>query len=83
MCLAIPGKIISIEKSDGEFIMAKVSFAGVIKEICIQWVDEPKTGDYVLVHAGFALNKVDEKEAEETLRLIVNPESINNLKELE
>ena len=78
MCLAIPGKIICIKNSDEGFRTASVSFAGVVKEICIQWIDEPKVGDYVLVHAGFALNKVDEKAAVETLRVLQDPNAAIN-----
>ncbi|MCU0365464.1 MAG: HypC/HybG/HupF family hydrogenase formation chaperone [Ignavibacteriaceae bacterium] len=59
MCLAVPGKIVSIDESNPELKMAKVNFGGVSKDICIQWV-----------HVGFALNKVDEKDAEETLRIL-------------
>ena len=70
MCLAVPGKIISIDENNPELIMAKVNFAGVSKDICIQWIDEPKVGEYVLAHVGFALNKIDEEDAEETIRLL-------------
>ncbi len=78
MCLAIPGKIISIEDNSNPK-MAKVSFGGAIKNICIEWVPEAKVGDYVLVHVGFALNVIDEKEAEETLKLI---RDIDNTEEI-
>lgn len=67
MCLAIPGKIISFEEKPGALKMAKVDFAGSSKNICIDWLPEAKTGEYVLVHAGFAISKIDEQEAEETL----------------
>ena len=70
MCLAVPGKIISIDENNPELIMAKVDFAGVTKDICIQWIDEPKLGEYVLAHVGFALNKIDEEDAEETIQLL-------------
>jgi len=70
MCLAVPGKIISIDNSNTEMRMAKVSFSGVTKDVCIQWLDDLNIGDYVLVHVGFALNKIDEKDAEETLRIL-------------
>ncbi len=70
MCLAIPGKIISINDSNPEMKMAKVSFSGVTKEVCVQWIDDPKVGDYVLTHVGFALTKIDEKEAEQTIKLL-------------
>jgi hydrogenase expression/formation protein HypC len=70
MCLAVPGKIVSIDESNPELKMAKVNFGGVSKDVCIQWLDDVNIGDYVLVHVGFALNKVDEKDAEETLRIL-------------
>ncbi len=70
MCLAVPGKIISIDESNPDLKMAKVDFGGITKDVCIQWLDEIKIGDYVLVHVGFALNKIDEKEAEKTLRIL-------------
>jgi len=70
MCLAVPGKIVSIDESNPELKMAKVNFSGVSKDVCIQWLDDVNIGDYVLVHVGFALNKVDEKDAEETLRIL-------------
>ena len=70
MCLAVPGKIISIDNSNPELKMAKVNFAGVSKDICIQWIEEPKVGEYVLAHVGFALNKIDENDALETIKLL-------------
>jgi hydrogenase expression/formation protein HypC len=69
MCLAIPGKIISIDRSHTP-MMGSVSFAGVRKDVCLEWVPEVKEGDYVIVHVGFALNTIDEQEALETLRLL-------------
>lgn len=75
MCLAVPGKIITIEEVDS-LRMAKVSFGGVMKQICLEWVPEAKIGDYVIVHVGFALNIVDEKEAEETLKMIYEIEAL-------
>ena len=70
MCLAIPGKIVSIDESNSELKMAKVNFGGVMKDICIQWLDDVKVGDYVLAHVGFALNKIDQKDAEETIEIL-------------
>lgn len=66
MCLAVPGKIISIDRSVRDLAMAKVDFSGVTKDICIQWVDAAE-GDYVLAHAGMAISVVNAREAEETL----------------
>lgn len=63
MCLAIPGKIVSV--SDGEPLSktGKVDFGGVIKEISLAYLPDVKVGEYVIVHVGFALSKVDEEEA--------------------
>ncbi|MFA6403354.1 MAG: HypC/HybG/HupF family hydrogenase formation chaperone [Salinivirgaceae bacterium] len=63
MCLAVPGKIVSIDDSDPDLRMAKVKFGGVIQDVCIQWLDDVKEGDYVMSHIGTALSKVDEEDA--------------------
>jgi len=68
MCLAIPGKVLSIDTSV-EPAMGQVSFGGIEKKVCIEWVPDVQVGDYVIVHVGFAISKMDEKEAMETLRL--------------
>ena len=71
MCLAVPGKIVSIEpKDEAKPWMAQVDFAGVVQSVCIDWLPDVEVGDYVIVHVGFALNKLDEKEALETLDLL-------------
>jgi len=70
MCLAIPGKIISVNNNVPGLKMAKVNFAGVKKDICVEWLNEPKVGEYVLVHVGFALSKIDQQDAEETLNIL-------------
>jgi hydrogenase expression/formation protein HypC len=66
MCLAVPGKIIEITPTDAAR-MGKVDFGGVIREVCLEAVPDAKLGNYVIVHAGFALNILSEEEAEETL----------------
>jgi hydrogenase expression/formation protein HypC len=68
MCLAIPGKVVEIV--DVENQLAKVEVGGVRRGVNIGMLDDVKVGDYVLVHVGFAMSKVDEREAEETLRLL-------------
>jgi hydrogenase expression/formation protein HypC len=71
MCLAVPGKVISIDDNNPNGPkMAKCDFAGVVQNICIDWLPEIKVGEYVMVHVGFALNKIDEEDAEETIRLL-------------
>lgn len=66
MCLAIPGKILSVDDSVPEFRIAKVDFSGIVKNICIQWVDAG-VDDYILAHAGMAISVVDPEQAQETL----------------
>jgi hydrogenase expression/formation protein HypC len=68
MCLAIPGKIVEIVDEENQ--IAKVNVGGVKRNVNVGMLDNVIVGDYVLVHVGFAMSKVDEKEAEETLRLL-------------
>ncbi|MGC8828462.1 MAG: HypC/HybG/HupF family hydrogenase formation chaperone [Verrucomicrobiia bacterium] len=70
MCLAIPGKVINVMGEDPLERTGKVSFGGVIKEVSLAYVPEAGVGDYVIVHAGFAISKVDEKEAEEVFNYL-------------
>ena len=65
MCIAVPGKIISID----EINMAIIDYGGTTKSASLDLLPEAKVGDYVLVHAGFAINRLDEEEAAETLKL--------------
>ncbi len=68
MCLAVPGKILSVtEDEDPLKRTAKVSFGGVVKEVNLAYVPEAVCGDYVIVHVGFALNKLDEADALQVL----------------
>ena len=67
MCYAIPAKIIEINGEE-----AKVDYGGVIKKINISLIDDPIEGDYILIHAGFAIEKLDKKSAEESLEIIKN-----------
>ena len=74
MCLAIPGRVISIEdslrKSDEEPLMGKVDFGGIMKSVCLDLVPDVKLGEFVIVHVGFAISKMDEAEANETIKLL-------------
>jgi len=80
MCLAIPGKIISIDNQiDDIFRMAKVSFDGIIKEVNLAMVSEAVVGDYVLVHVGSAISVVDEEEARATMKVLLNMDELNDL----
>ncbi|MCK6619627.1 MAG: HypC/HybG/HupF family hydrogenase formation chaperone [Calditrichaceae bacterium] len=80
MCLAVPGKIMSIEGDDPLLRIGKVSFGGIVKEVNLAYVPEAKVDDYVLVHVGFAINTVDEEEA---LKVFQYLKEIGDLEELE
>lgn len=70
MCLAVPGKLLSIQGDDPLERSGRVSFGGVIKEVSLACTPEAKLGDYVLVHVGVAIGIVDADEAEETFRYL-------------
>ncbi len=70
MCLAVPGKIVSIDATDPVLRCGKVNFGGIIKQINLAYVPEAKIGDYVLVHVGFAISTVDEAEAQEVFEYL-------------
>ena len=78
MCLAIPGQIQSIEGSEMERT-GKVSFGGAVKNILLACVPEAKVGDYVMVHAGFAISIVDEKEALETFKYLAAMDGLSEI----
>ena len=80
MCLAVPGKIIEIKGGEELNRRGKVDFGGVAKDINLSFVPEAQPGDYVLVHAGFALNTIDEAEAARVFEYL---DEINELGELE
>jgi hydrogenase expression/formation protein HypC len=69
MCLAIPGKVLDIDRAVLP-VMGTVSFGGIQKQVCLEWIPEVTVGEYVIVHVGFAISKMDEKEAMETLDIL-------------
>lgn len=69
MCLAVPGQVVDVAEERG-LRMASVSFGGVVKKACLEHVPDARPGDYVLVHVGFALSKVDEVEAKKLFALL-------------
>jgi hydrogenase expression/formation protein HypC len=66
MCLAVPGRILSVAEVDGT-LMADVDFGGVRKEVCLQYIPDAAVGEYVVVHVGFAIQRLDEQSARDTL----------------
>jgi hydrogenase expression/formation protein HypC len=81
MCLAIPGKVETLSGDDPITRMGRVNFGGVIKEASLAYVPEAQVGDYVIVHAGFALSKVDEDEAHKVFEYLRQMEELDELKE--
>ena len=78
MCLAIPGKVIETFAKGG-MQMGRVQFGGVLREACLEYVPETQPGDYVLVHVGFAISRVDEQEAEQTYRALAELDQLSEL----
>lgn len=66
MCLAVPGRVLSVEDDDGT-TMAQVDFGGLRKEVCLAYIPDVQIGEYVIVHVGFAIQRLDEKSALDTL----------------
>ena len=81
MCLAIPGKIESISGDDPLTRMGKVNFGGIRKEACLAYVPEARIGDYVIVHVGFALSRLDEDEAQKVFGYLKQMEELGELED--
>jgi hydrogenase expression/formation protein HypC len=78
MCLAIPGKVVETFTQEGMH-MARVQFGGVTREACLNYVPETQVGDYVLVHVGFAISRVDEEEAQRTYAALAELDQLGEL----
>ena len=79
MCLAIPGKLIEISTDTNGVRMGKANFGGIVKQVCLEYTPEVGMGDYVLVHVGFALSKVDEEEAARTYKALEQMQQLGEL----
>ena len=79
MCLAIPGKLIEITTDPAGVKMGRANFGGIVKQVCLEYTPEVAQGDYVLVHVGFALSKVDEAEAARTYEALERMEQLTEL----
>ena len=69
MCLGVPGKIQEVYRQN-DLPMGRVEFGGIVKEVCLAYTPEALEGDYVIVHVGFAISRIDEAEAEEIFSLL-------------
>jgi hydrogenase expression/formation protein HypC len=80
MCLGVPGKVLAIEQDATGMRLGKVSFGGITKRVCLDYVPEVRTGEYVIVHVGFAISIVDEHEAAQVFDYL---RAMDELKELD
>ena len=81
MCLGIPGRIVETFREHG-ILMGKVDFGGVAKRVCLEHVDTARPGEYVLVHVGFALARIDEAEAHRVFEFLDKMEQLGELDEI-
>ncbi len=77
MCLGVPGKVVSVDY-EKKPLMGKVDFGGVKREVCLEYIEDVKLGDYVIVHVGFAISKLDEEEAKSVFKYL---EEMNKVEE--
>ena len=70
MCLGVPGQVVRVERNDLGMTMGVVKFGGISKEVCLMYTPEADVGDWVLVHVGFAISKLDEESAREVFRTL-------------
>ncbi len=79
MCLAIPGKVLEIQHDPQGVRVGKINFGGIVKQACLEYTPEVQCGDYVLVHVGFALSKVDAEEAARTYKALEEMKQLGEL----
>ncbi len=80
MCLGIPGKVIEVQKTELGLVRGKVQFGGIVREVDLSFTPEVQVGDYVVVHVGFAISKIDEAEAQQVFEYL---RQIGGLEELD
>ena len=79
MCLGVPGQIVSIAEDPLGLNMGRVSFGGIVKEVCLAYTPEAEVGDYVVVHVGFAISKIDEAEAAKVFEYLKEMDELGEL----
>ena len=78
MCLAIPGRLLAVER-EADLLMGKVDFGGTARRVCLEHVPDAQPGDYLLVHVGFALSRIDEDEARRVFELLAELDQLGEL----
>ena len=79
MCLGVPGKVLSLETNEQGMLMGKVSFSGIAREVCMAYVPDVQVDEYVVVHVGFAISKVDEEEAAQVFAYLKEMDELDEL----
>ena len=79
MCLAVPGKLVEVEGDDPTWRSGKVDFGGILKEVNLGCVPDAEVGDFVLVHVGLAISKVDEDEAHKVFQYLKEMDELDEL----
>ena len=79
MCLGVPGKVLRVDENPVGMTMGQVSFGGIVKEVCLAYTPEAAVGDYVLVHVGFAISKIDEAQALDVFRALEEMDALGDL----
>jgi hydrogenase expression/formation protein HypC len=79
MCLGVPGRVVEIQESPIGITMGHVSFSGVVKEVCLAYLPDVQVGEYVVVHVGFAISKIDEEEAEKVFRFLDSMDELDEI----
>lgn len=82
MCLAIPGKIVELKKM-GSMRMGRIDYGGITREACLEYIADPKIGEYVMVHVGFAISKVDAEQAAQTYQYLAEMDQLAEIASLE
>lgn len=78
MCLGIPGKVLNIDRTSTP-LMGTVNFGGVSKQVCLEWVPDVNVGQYVIVHVGFGLKVIDEREASKVFEILKEMEQLEEI----
>jgi len=79
MCLGVPGKLIETSVNETGLKMGRVSFSGIVKDVCLEYEPEAEVGDYVVVHVGFAISRLDEEEAMQVFAYLKEMEELGEL----
>jgi len=79
VCLGVPGRVVGLEAEASGLPMGRVSFGGITKQVCLAYTPEARVGDYVIVHVGFAISRVDEEEARRVFELLREMDELGEL----